>query len=152
MDGCTVMAGEHNGLKSRIGKVVPHFIYLHCRNHHLALCFTHLIPQFKQFENFDGLLLNLYLLLKNSNVKQSIFDEEVQQAYNFSSLKLIKAAFTCWLSHGQARQRVLDWYEALVAVLDAIYLHKQEPAVWGLRDDLIKPITIATLCILTNYF
>ena len=116
MDDCTVMAGEHNGLKSRIGKVVPHFIYLHCRNHHLALCFTHLIPQFKQFENFDGLLLNLYLLLKNSNVKQSIF-EEIQQAYNLSSFKLIKAAFTRWLSHGQAGQWVLDQYETLVAPL-----------------------------------
>ena len=30
MDGCTVMAGEHNGLKSRIGEVVPCFMYLHC--------------------------------------------------------------------------------------------------------------------------
>ena len=107
MDGCTVMAGEHNGLKSRIGEVLSHFIYLDCCNHHLALCFAHLIPQFKEFENFDGLLLNLYLLLKNSNVKQSIF-EEVQQAYNLSSLKLIKAAVTRWLSHCQAGQRVLD--------------------------------------------
>ena len=89
MDGCTVMAGEHNGLMSRIGEVVPYFIYFHCRNHHHALCFAHLIPQFKKFENFDGLFLNLYLLLKNSNVKQSIF-EEVQHAYNLSSLKLDK--------------------------------------------------------------
>ena len=149
MDGCTVMAGEHNGLKSRIGEIVPHFIYLHCRNHRLALCFAHLIPEFKEFENFGGLLLNLYLLLKNSNVKQSMF-EEVQQAYNLSSLKLIKAAVTRWLSHGQAGQRVLDRYEALVAALDAIYLRKREPAVRGLRDNLIKPITIATLCVLTD--
>ena len=59
MDGCTVMAGEHNGLMSRIGEVVPYFIYFHCRNHHHALCFAHLIPQFKKFENFDGLFLNL---------------------------------------------------------------------------------------------
>ena len=72
--------------------------------------------------------------------------EEVQQAYNLSSLKLIKAAVTCWLSHGQAFQRVLDRYEALVAALNAIYLRKQEPAVRGLCDNLIKPITIATLC------
>ena len=149
MDGCTVMAREHNGLKSRIREIVPHFIYLHC--HRLVLCFAHLIPEFKEFENFDGLLLNLYLLLKNSNVKQSMF-EEVQQAYNLSSLRLIKAAVTCWLSHGQAGQRVLDRYEALVAALDAIYLCKREPAVRGLRDDLIKPITIATLCVLTDTF
>ena len=79
MDGCTVMAGEHNGLKSQIEEVVTCLIYLHCHNHRLALCFAHLIPQFKEFENFDVLLLNLYLLLENSNVKQSIF-EEVQQA------------------------------------------------------------------------
>ena len=53
MDGCIVIAGENNGLKSRIGEVAPCFIYLHCRNHCLALCFAHLIPQFKEFENFD---------------------------------------------------------------------------------------------------
>ena len=76
--------------------------------------------------------------------------EEVQQAYNLSSLKLIKAAVTSWLSHGQAGQRVLDRYEALVAALDAIYLRKRESAVRGLRDDLIKPIAIATLCVLTD--
>ena len=70
-------------------------------SHHLVLCFAHLIPQFKEFENFDGLLLNLHLLLKNSNVKQSLF-EEVQQTYNLSSFKLIKAAVTHWLSHSQA--------------------------------------------------
>ena len=122
---------------------------MHCHNHRLALCFAHLIPQFKEFENFDGLLINLYLLLKNSNVKQSIF-YEVQQAYNLSSLKLIKAAVARWISHGQARQKVLDRCEALVAALDIIYLGKREPAVRGSCDDLIKPITTVTLCILTD--
>ena len=96
------------------------------------------------------LLLNLYWLLKNSNVKQSIFEEVQQQAYNLSSLKLIKAAITRWLSLGQAGQRVLDRYKAFVAALDAIYLCKREPAVRGLHDNLIKPITIAILCILRD--
>ena len=146
MDGCTVMAGEHNGLKYRIGEVVPLVIYLHCRNHRLALCFAQLILQ---FEEFVGLLSNLYLPLKNSNLKQSIF-KEVQQAYNLSSLKLIKEVVTRWLSYGQAGGRVLDRYAALVAALDAIYQRKREPAVRGLRDDWIKPITIATLCILID--
>ena len=41
MDGCTVMAGEHNGLKSRIGEIVHQFIYLHCRNHRLR-CASHI--------------------------------------------------------------------------------------------------------------
>ena len=83
-------------------------------------------------------------------MKQSIFEEVQQQAYNLSSLKLIKAAITRWLSLGQAGQRVLDRYKAFVAALDAIYLCKREPAVRGLHDNLIKPITIATLCILRD--
>lgn len=87
--------------------------------------------------------MNLYLLLKHSSIKQSIF-EEVQNAYELRALKLIKAVVTRWLSHGKAVQRVLDRYEALVASLDAIYLRKQEPAVRGLRDELIQPKVIAT--------
>ena len=38
----------------------------------------------------------------------------------------------------------------MIAVLDGIFLQKHEPAVRDLRDELIKPTTIATLCILTD--
>ena len=82
-------------------------------------------------------------------MKQAIFDE-VQKAYELTSLKLIKAAVTRWLSHGKAAQRVLDRFETLVAALDEIYLRKSEPAVRGLRDDLVKPKTITTLCFLAD--
>ena len=149
MDGCSTMAGDHNGVKRFFHDATPHFTYIHCRNHRLALCFAHLIPQYEEFKNFDALLLNLYLLMKNSSVKQAMF-EEVQSAYGLTSLKLIKAAVTRWLSHGKAAQRVLDRYEALVAALDAIYLRKNEPAVRGVRDDLVKPNTIATICFLAD--
>ena len=148
MDGCSTMSGEHNGVRSLFERSTNHFTYIHCRNHRLALCFAHLIPLFEDFKKFDG-LLNLYLLLKNSSVKQAIFDE-VQKAYELTSLKLIKAAVTRWLSHGKAAQRVLDRFETLVAALDEIYLRKSEPAVRGLRDDLVKPKTIAILCFLAD--
>lgn len=79
----------------------------------------------------------------------SIF-EEIQCAYELPALKLIKAAVTCWLSHGKAAKRVLDCYETLVASLDSIYIRKHEPAVLGLRDKLIQPKMIAVLCLLTD--
>ena len=88
-----------------------------------ALSFTHLIPKYDDFVKFDSLLLNLYLLLKNSTVKSNIF-EEVPNAYGLKLLKLIKAVTTRWLSH----ERVLDCYKALVALLDSIYLRKKEAA------------------------
>ena len=78
MDGCSTMLGEHNGVTVHFKENCSHHSSIHCRNHRLALCFSHLIPFYKQFENFDGLLLNLYLMLKNSTVKTSIF-EEVQK-------------------------------------------------------------------------
>ena len=131
MDGCSTMSGEHNGVRSLFERSTNHFTYIHYQNHLLALCFAHLIPQFEDFKKFNGLLLNIYLLLKNSSMKQAIFDE-VQKAYELTSLKLIKAAVTRWLSHGKAAQRVLDRFETLVAALDEIYLRKSEPAVRGL--------------------
>ena len=149
MDGCSTMAGEHAGVKELLAAATFHFVYIHCRNHRLALCFAHLIPQFSEFENFDSVLLSLYLLLKNSSVKQLIF-EEVQQAYDLPSLKLIKAAVTRWLSHGKAGKRVLDRLETLVASLDQIYIRKKEPHVRGVRDSLVKKNFIAALCFLTD--
>ena len=148
MDGCTTMSGEHQGVKTYFMKNSPHLLYIHCRNHRLALCFAHLIPKYKEFEKFDGLLLNIYLLLKHSSVQASIF-EEVQKAY-LPSLKLVKAAVTRWLSHGKAAQRVLDRFEPLVAALDEMYLRKKEPAIRGFRDELIKPSTIATISFLVD--
>ena len=73
MDGCSTMLGEHKGVTVHFKRNCSHHSSIHCRNHRLALCFSHLIPWYKPFENFDGLLLNLFLLLKNSSVKASIF-------------------------------------------------------------------------------
>ena len=93
-DGYSTMAGKHNGVKFFFKNSISHFHYIFCQNHHLVLCFAHLILKFNNFQKFDSLLLNLCLLLKNSSIRQSIFDE-VQNAYGLQSLKLIKVAMTC---------------------------------------------------------
>ena len=128
MDGCSTMSGLYNGVRAYFENSSGHLVYIHCRNHRLALCFAHLIPQYEDFIKFDSLLLNLFLIMKHSNVKSAIF-EEVQGAYGLKSLKLIKAVVTRWLSHGKAVERVLERFECLVAALETIYLRKKEPAV-----------------------
>ena len=128
IDGCSTMAGIYNGVWAYFEKVCGFLMYIHCRNHQLALCFTHLVPKYEDFVKFDSLLLNLFLLLKNSDMKSNIF-EEVQNAYGLKMLKLIKAVVTHWLSHGRAAERVLERYEPLIAALEEIYLRKKEPAV-----------------------
>ena len=93
MDGCSTMAGTYHGVRSYFEQCSGHLVYIHYRNHRLALCFTHLIPKYDDFVKFDSLLLNLYLLLKNSTVKSNIF-EEVQNACELKSLKLITVVTT----------------------------------------------------------
>ena len=110
--------------------------FAHYQNHCLTLCSAHLIPRIEEFQKFDSLLLNLNLLLKNSNVKQSIF-KEVESAYGLQSLKLIKEAVTRCLCHRKAAERVPDCYQSLVAALDAINVRKHESAFRGLQDDLV---------------
>ena len=115
---CSTKSRIYNGVRY-FEKSSEHLVYIYCRNHRLALCFIHLIPKYEDFVKFDSLLLNLFLLLKNSRVKSTIF-EGVQTVYGLTSLKLIKAAVTRWLSCGKAAERVLDCCESLVVALDAI--------------------------------
>lgn len=138
-----------DGVKVYFDKSTSLFTFIHCRNHRLALCFAHLIQKFNEFKSFDSLLLNLYLLLKNSSVKQSI-SEEVQAAYGLQSLKLVKAAATHWVGHSKAAEWVLGRYESLISALDAIYTRKYELAIRGVRDELVQVKNIAMLCFLAD--
>ena len=81
MDGCSTMAGIYHGVRSYSEQCSGYLVYIHCCNLRPALCFTHLIPKYDDFVKFNSLLLNLYLLWKNSTVKSNIF-EEVQNQTN----------------------------------------------------------------------
>ena len=72
MEGCSTKTGIYHGVRSSFEQCSGHFVYIHYRNHWPALCFTHLIPKYDDFVRFDSLLLNLYLLLKNSIFKSNI--------------------------------------------------------------------------------
>lgn len=149
MDGCSTMSGELNGVQALFKTTSSHLSYIHCRNHRLALCFAHLKGQFPEFLEYDSLLLNLFLVFKNSTVRMSTFSD-MQELYGMQSLKLIKAAVTRWLSHGKASQRVIDRFMPLVSALDEIYRKRREPAIKGVRDQLVEPKMIALLCYLTD--
>ena len=97
MDGCFTMAWIYHGVRSYFEQYSGHSVFIHSQNHRLALCFTHLIPKHDNFVKFDSLLLNVYLLLKNSTVKSNVF-EEVHNTYRLKLLWLIKAVTTQWLS------------------------------------------------------
>ena len=69
--------------------------------------------QFKNLKKFANLLSSLYLLLKENNVTQAIFDE-VWKVCDLPSLVLIKVAVTHWFSKNKATLCDLDWWDLLL--------------------------------------
>lgn len=59
-------------------------------NNWLVLCFGYLISQSEDFKKFISVLSNLYLLLKNSSLKQAVFRHQEWKAYDLLSFTLIK--------------------------------------------------------------
>ena len=88
-----------------------------------------LLMQFKNFKKFANLLSSLYLLLKENNVTQAIFDE-VWKVCDLPPLLLIKVAVTRQFSKNEAMLRDLDWWDLLLQQLiesinvNVNYLHQ----------------------------
>ena len=98
--GLDVMSGQHTGLQRRLKHEAPHSKYVNSRNYRLALAFVHLIPNFQSLKEVDVNILAVWKTMKCSSVKASIFGE-VEHVQGLKDKKLLKAAATRWLSHGE---------------------------------------------------
>lgn len=116
-DGINTMSREISGLQRRFRHLVPHTKYVNCRNHRLALAFVHLLTKHKSLAATDAVILAVWKLMKYSSVKASVLGA-AQEA--ISKLKLLKAAPTRWLSHGEASKRLVSRFIPLVDALDSI--------------------------------
>ena len=125
MNGCSTMSGEQHGVKTFFKKITSHFTYINCRNRCLALCFAHIIPQYPDFKKLDSLLLNLYLLIKSSTVKQAIFDEVSSKSLRTNVCKTHQSCSNLLVEPWQSCSASLDRYESLIVSLDAIYERSQ---------------------------
>ncbi|XP_062569444.1 uncharacterized protein LOC134231500 [Saccostrea cucullata] len=148
-DGCNVMSGVNTGVQRRFRHLVPHQVYINCRNHKLVLCVKHLIKEFPVLEELDSLLLGIWKLFHYSPKRYAVF-EEIQETYHQKKLKFIRAAATRWLSHGRACVRLLDRFSSILDSLDAIYDAKKEPEILGYRNMLTDKKTIAAATVLCD--
>ena len=68
--------------------------------------FVYLISKFQVVADVDALILARWKLMKYSSVKASVFGA-AQTVEGLKNVKLLKAAPTRWLSHGDASQRLV---------------------------------------------
>jgi len=148
-DGTNSMSGERTGVQRRVRNIAPHALYMNCRCHKLALCMVHLLkePQYQVLQDVDSTLLGLWKLFEYSPRKIAIF-KNVQEVYGKSTLHLVKATTTRWLSHGAACQRLVNHFNQIVDCLDILYDERKEPEVFGLRHALLRKDVTAMIFLL----
>ena len=129
--------------------MVTHAKYVNCRNHRLALVFVYSISIFQVLADVDALILAVWKLMKYSSVKASVFGA-AQTVEGQKNVKLLKTAPTCWLSHGDALQRLVSRFEPLVNCLDTLITDSRAPDVKGVWDKLLEPNTILILLLLAD--
>ena len=88
-------------------------------------------------------------MMKYSTVKSAVFGS-AQAAEGQKKLKLLKAAPTRWLSHGEASKQLVSRFESLIDALDTIITETSNPEVKGIRDQLLEPNTILFLLLLAD--
>lgn len=149
MDGTNTMSGERSGLQRRFRHRVPHTKYTNCRCHKLALVFVHLLPRFQVLRDVDCVILSCWKMMKYSSVKRAVFDD-AQETFGEKKRKLLKAAVTRWLSHGEASKRLISRYPSLIDALDSILQNGSDQEVKGIRDELLQPDILLFLLLLSD--
>ena len=87
--------------------------------------------------------------MKYSYVKSAVYSE-AQVAEELKKLKLLKAAPTIWLSHGETTKRLISQFQPLIDSLDIMIMKHRKLETIGIRDELLKPRTILMLLIVAD--
>ena len=149
MDATNTISGQISGLQWQFRHLVPHTKYMNCRNHKLALVFVHLLDKYETLKAVDTTLVSVWKAMKYSSVKSAVYGE-AQMLHGLSKLKLLKAAPTRWLSHGEATKRLISRFHPLVDALDSLINKDHKPETIGIRDELLKPDNVLMLLLLAD--
>jgi hypothetical protein len=83
----------------------------------LALVFVHLKREYPLIDEFDHLLLDIYISIDYSKVAKLVF-RNIQAINGENPLHIVKAAMTRWLSHFKATEWILGKYQHLLDTFD----------------------------------
>ena len=87
--------------------------------------------------------------MKYSSVKSVVYSE-AQFAERLQKLKLLKAAPTRWLSHGEVTKRLISRFQPLIGSLDTMIMKDQKLETIRICDELLKPKTILMVLIVAD--
>ena len=99
--------------------------------------------------NYDTFLLGLWRIFYFSPKRSSLL-ESFQVIYGKKLLKILKAAVTCWLTHGRASEPVLDSLLEILEAHNQICINTKESEVRSCRNLLMDHKVLFFICLMAD--
>ena len=146
-DGASTFSGKKTGVQTRIKKLAPHALFVHCHCHLLQLACVQAANSTYRIKHVYVTLTALWKFFHYSP-KRAESLKMVQQVLNLPELKIAKPSDTRWLAHERCVKAVKASYGAIVTALDDIHENTNEPEALGLSKALTKGNTVAAVYML----
>ena len=114
------MSGSCSGVQTRIRKIAPQAIYVHCNAHCLNLCLVDCAKAIREASDFFASLETLYVFLSSSKC-HSIFMQQQKEIYpDKQPRQLQRLSDTRWACRQGAVNAVCYTFDAIVATLSTV--------------------------------
>ena len=151
MDTTNVNSGEKKGLKRLLKHLIPMASWIGCGNHKVALCFKHLLPEFKSVFSADATLLVLWKFFHYRPLAMS-FMENVAEIYGESLVIPVCPSVTRWTAHDRACKSLYDGYKQFLNALGVCVNERKESEAVGIFSEITDCEFIATILMLRDVF
>ena len=152
-DGVSTFSGKKTGVQTRIKKLAPHALFVHCHCHLLQLACVQAANSTNGIKHVYVTLTALWKFFHYSP-KRAESLKMVQQVLHLPELRIPKPSDTRWLAHERCVKAVKASYGAIVTALNDIHQNTHEPETLGLSKALSKQSTVAATVYtcLTTFF
>ena len=103
-------------------------------------CFSIFLTNMKHWK-ISILLWFCYGSLWSTGLSNSVLHSEAQIAEGFEKLKLLRAAWTRWPSHGETTKCLVSQFQPLIDSLDMMIMKDWKLETIGIHGELLKPET-----------
>ena len=146
-DGASTFSGKKTGVQTRIKKIAPHALFVHCHCHLLQLACVQAANSTNGIKHVYVTLTALWKFFHYSPKRVESL-KMVQQVLKLPELKIAKLSDTRWLAHERCVKAVKASYGAIVTAFSDIHENTHEPEALGLCKALTKQHTVAAMYML----
>ncbi|MCO5592067.1 hypothetical protein L7F22_046061 [Adiantum nelumboides] len=115
-DGASTMRGVNNGVLTKLSKLAPHLVGVHCVAHREALVIAGACDEFPEFQFMDAFANRIHAWVGRSAKRHKLVDD-LMKSFSLRPLEVLRIHDVRWLSRGQTMKRLGDLMPALLEQL-----------------------------------